>query len=159
MMQPNHPCRKRILLERITPLWKWLSFSRKVTFRNLFLSKKRFWMTFIGIAGCTALILTGFGIKNSVDAMGANQFKQLFVYNQMVVVDDKKPAAERNLEAIAASIPEVKAYKINLSDSIKVHVPGSDRTYDANLIVRRPLPDWINSSSSGNGSPKEAEFK
>ncbi len=136
MMQPKSPpAGKRILLERITPLWKWLSFSRKVTFRNLFLYKKRFWMTIIGIAGCTALILTGFGIKNSVDAMGANQFKQLFVYNQMVVVDDKKPAAERNLEAIAASIPEVKAYKINLSDSIKVHVPGSDRTYDANLIV------------------------
>ncbi len=136
LMQPKAPpVGKRILLERITPLWKRLSFSRKVTFRNLFLYKKRFWMTVIGISGCTALILTGFGIKNSVDAIGNNQFKQLFVYDQLVIVDNKKSAEERDLNQIAGSVPEVKSYRINLSGSMKVHVPGSDRTFDATLLV------------------------
>ena len=57
---------KRILLERVTPLWSRLSFIHKVTARNLFRYKKRFLMTVVGIAGCTALLLTGFGLQDSI---------------------------------------------------------------------------------------------
>lgn len=67
-MLPRTPkAGKRILLERIGPLWRHLSFSWKVTFRNLFRYKKRFVMTVIGIAGCTALLLTGLGLSNAIN--------------------------------------------------------------------------------------------
>ena len=67
ILRPKAPkLGKRILLERITFIWKRLSFNQKVTMRNIFRYKKRFFMSVIGIAGCTALIITGFGIKYSV---------------------------------------------------------------------------------------------
>lgn len=68
---------KRILLERITPLWKRMSFSQKTTARNLFRYKKRFFMTVLGVAGCTALLLIGFGIQDSILPMVAKQSTQL----------------------------------------------------------------------------------
>lgn len=136
LMQPKAPpAGKRILLERITPLWQRLSFSRKVTFRNLFLYKKRFWMTVLGISGCTALILTGFGIKDSVDAIMSNQFRQLFIFDQIVAVDSKKPAAERDLTRILEGIDSVDSFALAQQLTMKVHVTGSDRTYDANLTI------------------------
>ncbi|KAF5054504.1 hypothetical protein DSECCO2_387460 [anaerobic digester metagenome] len=136
LMQPKAPpAGKRILLERITPLWRRLSFSRKVTFRNLFLYKKRFWMTVLGISGCTALILTGFGIKDSVDAIMGNQFKELFIFDQIVSVDSKKPASERNLDQILSQVDSVDSYALGQQLTMKVHVPGSDRTYDARLTI------------------------
>lgn len=136
LMMPKAPhAGKRIFLERITPLWQRLSFSRKVTFRNLFLYKKRFWMTVLGISGCTALILTGFGIKDSVDAIVGNQFRELFIYDQMVIVDSKKPASERNLDALLGGQDAIKSYALNQTLNMKAHVPGSDRTYDTNLII------------------------
>lgn len=136
LMMPKVPkAGKRIFLERITPLWSRLSFSRKVTFRNLFLYKKRFWMTVLGISGCTALILTGFGIKDSVDAIAANQFKHLFVYDQMVITDSKQPAPERDLNQLLGQTDTVKSYALNQTLNMKVHVAGSDRTYDTNLVI------------------------
>lgn len=135
MMPKAPPAGKRILLERITPLWRRFSFSRKVTFRNLFLYKKRFWMTVLGISGCTALILTGFGIKDSVDAIMGNQFRELFIFDQIISVDAKKPAAERDLHAILDAVDSVEGYALAQQLTMKVHVPGSDRTYDANLTI------------------------
>ena len=72
---------KRILLEYITPLWKRLPFSWKVTCRNLLRYKKRFWMTVIGVAGCTALLVTGFGIADSLDAIITNQYDRVYHYD------------------------------------------------------------------------------
>ncbi len=67
LMRPKAPkMGKRVLLERIPFIWKRLSFSRKVTIRNIFRYKKRFLMTIIGICGCTSLILAGFGLKDSI---------------------------------------------------------------------------------------------
>ena len=67
LMRPKSPKNgKRILLERIDFIWKRLSFISKVTLRNIFRYKKRFLMTVLGIAGCTALLVTGFGIKDSI---------------------------------------------------------------------------------------------
>ena len=60
---------KRILLERIPFIWKRLSFIWKATMRNLFRYKKRFFMTIFGIGGCIALLLLGFGIKDSISAI------------------------------------------------------------------------------------------
>ncbi|MDR1465582.1 MAG: hypothetical protein LBJ11_09850 [Oscillospiraceae bacterium] len=75
LLRPKAPkAGKRVFLERIPPLWAGLSFSNKVTVRNLLRNKKRFFMTFAGIMGCTALLLTGFGIGNSIGTMLGKQF-------------------------------------------------------------------------------------
>lgn len=82
MMRPKAPkAGKIILLERIKPLWRALSFSQKVTMRNIFRYKKRFWMTVIGIAGCSALLLAGFGLSNSVSTISHRQFSEIFQFN------------------------------------------------------------------------------
>lgn len=85
LMRPKAPKPgKRVLLERIPFIWKHLSFTKKVTVRNIFRYKKRFLMTIIGIAGCTALILTGFGIKDSISAILPNQYQKVYEYDMQI---------------------------------------------------------------------------
>ncbi|MDO7205908.1 FtsX-like permease family protein [Paraclostridium bifermentans] len=82
LMRPKAPKEgKRILLERISFIWNRLNFTQKVTCRNIFRYKKRFFMTVIGIAGCSALLLTGFGIKDSISSIVDNQYGQIIKYN------------------------------------------------------------------------------
>ncbi len=136
LMQPKAPpAGKRIFLEKIGFIWKRLKFSQKVTMRNLFLYKKRLLMTILGIAGCTALILTGFGIRDSVGSMVANQFRQLFIYDEMIVADTDKDPSERDISSIVSAIPEITAWGENITQSINVRREGSDRTYDTELVV------------------------
>lgn len=85
LMRPRSPkSAKRILLERITPLWSRLDFNHKVSYRNLFRFKSRLFMTIIGIAGGTALILTGFGIQDSIGASGSRQYQEVLHYQALV---------------------------------------------------------------------------
>lgn len=96
LMLPRAPkAGKRILLERIGPLWRHLSFSWKVTFRNLFRYKKRFIMTVIGIAGCTALLLTGLGLSNAINDIIDKQFGEITKYNATVTLADDLSDEER----------------------------------------------------------------
>ncbi|MBQ6810916.1 MAG: ABC transporter permease [Firmicutes bacterium] len=89
LMRPKAPkAGKRVLLERIPFIWKRLSFTRKVAFRNLFRYKKRFWMTVVGIAGCTGLILTGFGLYNSITDIIDLQFSEVSPYSAVVYTDE-----------------------------------------------------------------------
>ncbi len=89
LMLPKSPKEgKRILLERIRPLWSRMSFSWKVTFRNLFRYKKRFVMTVIGIAGCTGLLLTGLGLQDSINDIIDKQYGQTVKYDAWVGTDD-----------------------------------------------------------------------
>ncbi|MFB0920655.1 MAG: FtsX-like permease family protein, partial [Oscillospiraceae bacterium] len=74
---------KRVLLERITPIWKRMKFTHKVTARNLFRYKKRFFMTTIGVAGCTALLVAGFGLHDSFSDIAERQFSQLQTFDIM----------------------------------------------------------------------------
>ena len=88
LMRPKPPKEgKRILLERITFIWKRLKFTTKVTFRNLFRYKARLLMTVIGIAGCTALLLTGYGLQYSVTSIVDKQYGEVFQYDSMVILD------------------------------------------------------------------------
>ncbi len=85
LLRPKAPkIGKRVLLERVKFIWKRLNFSQKVTIRNIFRYKKRFLMTIIGIFGCTSLILTGFGIKDSISAIVPNQYEKVFLYDFQV---------------------------------------------------------------------------
>ncbi|MBD5140201.1 MAG: FtsX-like permease family protein [Ruminococcus sp.] len=93
LMRPKPPKDgKRILLERITFIWKRLKFTTKVTFRNLFRYKARLLMTVIGIAGCTALLLTGFGLKESISAIVDRQYGDIFRYDALAALDEDSGA-------------------------------------------------------------------
>lgn len=82
LLRPKSPKNgRKIFLEHIGFIWKRMSFSGKVTARNILRYKKRFFMTVIGIAGCTALILAGFGIKNSVSMVVGGQYGEIFSYD------------------------------------------------------------------------------
>ncbi len=135
LMRPKVPrsgC--RVFLERIPFIWKRLKFLDKVTIRNLFRYKKRFFMTVLGIMGCTALTLSGFAIKNSVTELLPKQYDRIYNYDLMAVVD-----AEDNEEFLdmISEDTNIKDY-INLEiSSIKViNEEGASETVQ--LMV---LPD------------------
>ncbi|WP_394965867.1 FtsX-like permease family protein [Candidatus Allofournierella excrementigallinarum] len=101
LMLPKAPkAGKRILLEHIGPVWRRLRFTHKVTARNLFLYKKRFFMTVVGIAGCTALLVTGFGVRDSISGIVEKQFDQLAHYQMLVSLQDESALEGRDLAAI-----------------------------------------------------------
>lgn len=98
LMLPRAPKEgKRILLERIRPIWRHLSFSWKVTFRNIFRYKKRLVMTVIGIAGCTGLLLTGFGLYNAINDIIDKEFTEIVHYNVQVSADDDFSESTRQI--------------------------------------------------------------
>lgn len=89
LMRPKSPpVGKRVLLERVPLIWNRLGFLSKVTVRNLFRYKKRFAMTIVGVAGCTALIMTAFGLKHSISAIVDLQFGGIFKYDAVVVLNN-----------------------------------------------------------------------
>ncbi len=90
LMRPKAPkMGKRVLLEKIPFIWKHLSFSKKVTVRNIFRYKKRFLMTIIGILGCTSLIIVGFGLRDSIRSIMPSQFEKVFNYDMQIALKDK----------------------------------------------------------------------
>lgn len=90
---------KRVFLERIKFIWSRFNFTQKITARNLLRYKKRFFMTIIGIAGCTALLLAGFGLKDSILSIVTKQFDELYRY-QMVVELQKSSESKENAKLI-----------------------------------------------------------
>lgn len=95
LMLPRAPkAGKRILLERITPLWRRLPFTWKVTCRNLLRYKRRFWMTVIGVAGCTALLVAGFGISDSLNAIITKQYAEISHYDLTTIVTQEEATQE-----------------------------------------------------------------
>lgn len=95
LMLPRAPkAGKRILLERITPLWRRFPFTWKVTCRNLLRYKKRFWMTVIGVTGCMSLLVAGFGISDSLNAIITKQFGDISHYDLMTIVTKEEATAE-----------------------------------------------------------------
>lgn len=99
LLRPVAPAAgKRVLLERIPIIWNHLSFSHKVTVRNVFRYKKRFLMTIIGIAGCTGLILAGFGLKDCIVKMVPHQYEDIFTYQASISLNEQ--ATEDTIEQI-----------------------------------------------------------
>lgn len=122
---------KRILLERIGFFWKKLSFTHKVTARNIFRYKKRFYMTVFGIAGCCALLVTGFGIRDSIGDIASKQFGEIYQYNLLISMKD--PGAE-------ATDPEISAV-LEDSDTVesfsRVHTESGE-VGDMELSIYAP---------------------
>lgn len=104
LMRPKAPkVGKKILLERITVLWSRFSFIQKVTARNIFRYKKRFLMTVIGISGCTALLVAGFGIQDSISEVVSRQYGNIMQYDLSVMFDKDASLSQKEeiMDALA----------------------------------------------------------
>lgn len=102
LMRPKAPkAGKRVLLERLPFLWKRMGFLRKVSVRNIFRYKKRLFMMALGISGCTALLVTGFGIKDSIADVADRQFREIQTYDVSVTF---RNAAGEELETALSQL-------------------------------------------------------
>lgn len=136
LMRPKSPRPgKTILLEKVTFIWKRLKFSKKITARNIFRYKTRFFMTVIGIAACTGLIITGFGLKGGMSGALEEQFGKIYKYNMQVTLKSGIDNNEKNTIRDKA----MKSYNIKSllfffvqDGNVKNQKSGSEDTY---LIV------------------------
>lgn len=124
---------KRIFLERITPVWKRMKFTHKVTARNLFRYKKRFFMTVIGVAGCTALLVTGFGLKDSISDIVSKQFGKVFTYDFLVTLSKESALKDAGFQALMDAPEQVTSYLPVQQEHISLDVDG--QSYDVYLFV------------------------
>ena len=139
LLQPKAPeAGKRILLERITPIWNRLKFTRKITLRNLFRYKKRFLMTIIGVAGCFALLLTGFGIRDSIGDIVHLQFGEVTKYDVNVAIEDENWHPEQKIFSKEGrfSTENVTFSHGDLSDSVTLTVPKTKEDLDNFIDLR-----------------------
>jgi len=133
LMRPKAPkIGKSILLEKIHFIWNRLSFIYKVTVRNIFRYKRRFLMTVFGIAGCTALVLAGFGIRDSIRAVVDRQYGVIFTYDVTIGLE---PEAEKYLK----ENEKIHSYQIILNEN-GVASNGSIEK-DVSIIVPRSTDD------------------
>ena len=135
LMRPRAPkAGKRVFLEYIRPVWRRLTFTWKVTMRNLFRYQRRFWMTVIGIGGCTALIVTGFGLHESIFSILNQQFYHVFLYDAILGLDKK--AGADNLETVDGYLsgsPWVEDHLLTSQTLLEASTNGP--AHDAYLFV------------------------
>ena len=134
LMRPKAPKPgKRILLEYITPIWRKLNFSSKVTARNLFRYKARFFMTVIGVVGCTALIVAGFGLLDSLTAIADLQYVNLTKYEQIYAL---KSPARQNVELMSKFREDDRFDKTMLAYMDRGETSGnSNKKLDARVVI------------------------
>ena len=135
LMRPKAPKEgKRIFFERIDFIWNKLSFIGKVTVRNIFRYKKRFLMTVFGIAGCTALIVTGFGIKDSIKTIVDKQFGEIFNYDLTINIDkDASNIEKKELEDKLSLVQQIDKFLMISSENGKIKIDNTEK--DINIIV------------------------
>ena len=129
LLLPRAPAAgKRIFLEYLTPLWKRMSFSQKTTARNLFRYKKRFFMTVLGVAGCTALLLIGFGIQDSLLPMLNKQTTELTHCDLTITLSDEKAlTTENGLGDLLASDTGISSWGRYYSKSVTLYNANGDK--------------------------------
>lgn len=139
LMRPKAPKGgKRILLERVPFIWNRFSFISKVTVRNIFRYKKRFLMTVLGIAGCTALILTGFGIKDSIEMILTGQYGTLFKYDMSLVIQsDMTDKQIYELRKNLSDIDEINKYEFFSYENGDIKV--NNTTKEITIVVPENL--------------------
>lgn len=141
LMRPKSPkAGKRVLLERIKFIWNRLSFTRKVTVRNVFRYKKRFLMTIVGIAGCTGLIIAGFGLRDGITSIVSGQYEKVFNYQIEVTFKPDVTLNEKNNE-----VERIKRIdKINdvlIANKESVEIKNKNTNQSIQLIVPFSSPD------------------
>lgn len=159
LMRPKAPrAGSRILLERIKPLWNRMSFLGKVTARNIFRFKSRLIMTVGGVAGCTALIVCGLAINDTVAALGAKQYQDVYQYDLMVVANDDDADAMRQKVASDGHVTSSMDVRVESGDltgdsgseSIQlVAVPDSERSEFGKVVTLQPVrSSWVDAAKS-----------
>lgn len=135
LMRPKAPKPgKRVILEKIPFIWKHLNFTAKVTARNIFRYKKRFLMTIIGVCGCTALIVSGFGLRDAISNMIPKQFGEIDKYNINITLKEKKYGNE--LEELESNIQQNEEIESTLGANIQsVKIIKDDNNQNIQLIV------------------------
>jgi len=160
LMRPKAPKEgKRVFLERIPFLWKRLGFMVKISLRNVFRYTKRLIMMALGIGGCTALLIAGFGIRDSVANIASDQFNTIMTYDFAVVFDEPKNEAQQAqfqadtkdilAQSVFVSTDTISAYTKdgvksvnviatgdpNISKLIDMHMDGQKLSYPADGTV------------------------
>lgn len=135
LMIPKAPkVGKKILLERCNFIWKRLKFTEKVTARNIFRYKKRFLMTVLGISGCTALILAGFGIKDSIRAIIDIEYGKIITYDMSVSLDSNIKTEDEN--ALKEYLNDDERIKDSMMYKTKnTDISFHDKSKEASLII------------------------
>lgn len=155
LLRPKAPkAGKTILLERIQPLWRRLNFNQKVTMRNLFRYKSRMFMTVFGIAGCTAMILTGFGLKNSISDIVPIQFNEVWRYQGIVTFDEE--ASTQAIEEYQAAVSQLDLLSATLgmtSENLTVAQTGKASQEVTVYVPENPaeLSDFVSFTDRKTG--------
>ena len=144
LMRPPAPKQgKRVLLERVTFIWKHLSFTWKSTIRNLFRYKKRFFMTIFGIGGCMALMLVGFGIRDSVTNIAVLQYGELQLYDGMVILnEDASDPQIEELEEFLSENPKASEKLPAVMKKVKMTSSSASGNQEVYLVVPENLDDF-----------------
>lgn len=101
LLRPKAPkSGKKIFIEKISFIWKRFSFMSKITTRNLFRYKKRIIMTILGVSGCTALLLTGFGLNDSINIISKIQYENIIKYDEMVTLKNNITSVDEKIETL-----------------------------------------------------------
>jgi putative ABC transport system permease protein len=145
---------KRIFLERIPAIWNKLKFLQKVSVRNVFLYKKRFFMMILGICGCTALLITGFGVRDSVKNVVSMQYDQIYVIDYDVTFDYGLNLEEQE-KFKTETQNYIKDYMFAYSGTVDVRENGMIKS--VNIIVPQN-PDNINNFIKLHNGDKDLTF-
>lgn len=155
LMRPRTPkAGKRVFLEYVRPLWKRMSFTHKVTARNLFRYQKRFWMTVIGIGGCTALIIAGFGMRSSLLFTMSRQYDDLFHYSAQVTLSDNALSTERQaVEDFLAGDERIVSYVPCEASSATVVTPSYSTTAYVEVMASDEIGKVVDLFDYKSGDP------
>ncbi len=146
LMRPPAPkIGKRVLLERVGIIWQHLNFSWKSTVRNLMRYKKRFFMTIFGISGCMALMLVGFGLKDSIFEITQLQYKDIQVYDGVAYLQDDATEEEKDtLEKNLDQNPEIVRHMDTRMKSVTL-VNGKKERSTVECVMKdtEDIPDYV----------------
>ena len=148
LMRPKAPkIGKRVFLEKIPFIWKRLSFTQKVTFRNMFRYKKRFLMTIIGISGATALTLVGFGVNDSTSNIIKLQYEDIYNYQITASLEEmSKEELDKTIKDIQEKEEITGLLPVRMQS---IHINHNDQTKDLQLVVTgENLEGFINLRNS-----------
>jgi putative ABC transport system permease protein len=154
LLRPRAPLPgRRVLLERVTPLWRRLSFFSKVTIRNIFRFKKRLFMTLVGIAGCTALIVAALGLRDSITDITNKQFGEIYTYQLRAYLDGEHDAA-----ALAQALDKLEFAEYLFIDTVSVNVSLNGGKEAAEVLIpqdTQSLPRFITLRDRCDHTPVE----
>lgn len=159
LMRPKAPkVGKRILLERVPFIWDRFTFTQKITARNLFRYKRRMFMTVAGIAGCTALLLTGFGLSDSISDVGGLQYGKINQYDGIIALDtDAEEIEKEEYTQLIAETPEITS-TLNVYQEIYQAEESGVNPQDVTLFVPEStdqLADFVRLNNRSSGEEYE----